>query len=262
MTRLLLALAIGLSCASAIASDSVPKQLPPEQEAAAIRSAEATGLAMYRHDHAAAVATDAAFELPAFKSDNRVKGWVTEEHQGEIIVTFVDQTPSALYRVVVSKDGLAGPVMALKPAAPLNDYERGAVTARATALTLKFRPCSSSYNIVVLPNTGKPGDWVVYLLPGTTKNNVVPIGGTYRVDVSGSTIISQRSFTHTCIALQTVPNEVALMITHLLDPVPTEAHVFWSLWAKLPMYVATPPNGTIWLVDHGKIKLVQRKPGG
>ena len=49
------------------------------------------------------------------------------------------------------------------------------------------------------------------------------------------------------------------MITHLLDPIPTEAHVFWSLWARKPMYVATPPNGTIWVVDDGKIKLVERK---
>jgi len=54
--------------------------------------------------------------------------------------------------------------------------------------------------------------------------------------------------------------EGALMITHLLDPIPTEAHVFWSIWAHKPLYVATPPNGTIWVVEGSKIRLVERKP--
>lgn len=31
----------------------------------------------------------------------------------------------------------------------------------------------------------------------------------------------------------------AMMITHILDPVPTEAHVHCSLWADTPMYVST-----------------------
>ena len=30
-----------------------------------------------------------------------------------------------------------------------------------------------------------------------------------------------------------------MMITHILDPVPTEAHVHCSLWADTPMYVST-----------------------
>jgi hypothetical protein len=86
---------------------------------------------------------------------------------------------------------------------------------------------------------------------------VVPIGGTYRLETSGSSVISQRGFTRSCIALQSDTSAVGLMITHLLDPVPTEAHVFWSLWASKPMYVATP-DGTLWIVEGGKIGLVER----
>lgn len=123
-----------------------------------------------------------------------------------------------------------------------------------------IEPCSKNYNSVVLPSGATPGtDWNVYLLPGTTKHNVVPIGGTYRMEIDGAKVVSQRGFTRTCIALQSEPEAVGLMITHLLDPIPTEVHVFWSLWAKKPIYVATPPNGTIWIVDGNKIGLVERK---
>jgi len=198
--------------------------------------------------------------LRQFKKDKRVRGWVTEEQQDGIVVTFIDQTPAALYRISVSKEGVAGPVAALEEPAPLTVYEFGAATARAVALASKFEPCSENYNSVVLPSAGAHGaNWVVYLLPGTTKHNVVPVGGTYRMEVNGSKVISQRGFTRTCIALQADPEAVGLMITHLLDPIPTEAHVFWSMWAKKPIYVATPPEGTIWIVDGDKISLVERK---
>lgn len=260
MFRCIFAIALAVSLFTASAEEPLPKELPKDQEAAAIQSAETTGLAIYRHDQAAAVATDAALKLRAFKKNKRVNGWITEEQQGQIVVTFIDQTPAALYRVTVSKDGIAGPVTALESPTQLTAYESGAAAARSFALASKFQPCSNSYNSVVLPSADLPGkNWVVYLLPGTTKNNVVPIGGTYRIETNGSTIISQRGFTRTCIALQTSPKAAALMITQLLDPIPTEAHVFWSLWAKKPIYVATPPNGTVWVVEGNKIRLVERK---
>ena len=260
MLRYMLATALAASFSIASAEESLPTELPEEQEAAAIQLAEATGLAIYRHDHAAAVATDAALKLRAFKRDKRVNGWLTEEQQGQIVVTFIDQTPAALYRVTVSADGVPGQVTALDTPTQLTAYESGAATARSAALASGFQPCSKNYNSVVLPTADPSGNsWVVYLLPGTTKNNVVPIGGTYRVETNGSIVAGQRGFTRTCIALQTDPKAVGLMITHLLDPIPTEAHVFWSLWAKKPIYVATPPNGTVWAVDGNKIRLVERK---
>jgi len=258
MIRHIFAVALAFCTATAFADEPLPSELAPVQEAAALKAAEITGSTIYRHDQAATAATDAALKLRQFGKDKRVNGWITEEQPGQIVVTFVDQTPAALYRVVVSNDGVAGPVTALEAPAALTPYETGAAAARAVASGAKFQPCSENYNSVVLPSSN--GSWVVYLIPGTTKNNVVPIGGTYRVDVRGSNIVSQRGFTRTCITLQNERNAVGLMITHLLDPIPTEAHVFWSLWAKKPIYVVTAPNGTIWLVDGNKIKLVERKP--
>ena len=262
MSRYLLPLVLAVCCLSVSAEEPLPKELPLDQEATALRSAESTGLSIYLHDRAAAAATD-AINHGQFKGDKRVRGWVTQEQQGQIVVTFIDQTPAALYRVAVSSNGVAGPVTALENPTPLTSYESGAAVARAAALASPYRPCAATYNSVVLPlPSATSNSWAVYLLPGTTQNDVVPIGGSYRFTVSGSKIISQRGFTKTCIALHTGPNVAGLMITHLLDPIPTEAHVFWSLWAKKPIYVATPPNGTIWDVEGNEIKLVERKATG
>ncbi len=207
MTRLILSLTLFASSLAASADDSLPKELPPEHEVPALLSAETTGLAIYRHDQAAAVATDAALKVRSFKKDKRVNGWITEERQGNVVVTFVDKTPVALYRVSVS-NGIAGSLETLETPAPLTAYETGAATARQAALASKFEPCSKSYNSVVLPSP-TDGKWLVYLIPGTTKNNVVPIGGTYRMEIVGSDVVSQRGFTRTCISLQTDPRAAA-----------------------------------------------------
>jgi len=137
-------------------------------------------------------------------------------------------------------------------------FESGAAAARTLAMDSGFEPCSDKYNSVVLPDNNVPNNWIVYLLPGTTKKNIVPIGGTYRIATDGKTVISRRGFTRTCIALQNDARAVGLMITHLLDPTPTEAHVFWGLWSGKSLYVATPPHGTMWEVASGKIRLVAR----
>ena len=255
-------IAIGLCCLAVSADEPLPQELPPDQETAALKAAETTGLIIFRHDQAAAVATDAALLLPQFKKDARVRGWITEEQTDQILVTFIDQTPAALYRASVSRDGVIGPVVALETPAALTSYEAGAATARATAMASKFQPCSERYNTVVLPlphSDAPENSWVVYLIPGTTNANVVPMGGMYRLEVNGTNIISMRGFTRSCIALQNDPKSVALVVSHLLDPIPTEAHVFWSTWAKKPLYIATPPNGTIWAVEGGKIRLIERK---
>ena len=101
------------------AAESVPQELPPQDEQAALRSAEAMGLTIYKHDHAAAVATDALGALGILKSDKRGRGWITESQGEGILVTFIsgdaNEVPQALYRVSVSKEGeVTGPPQELK----------------------------------------------------------------------------------------------------------------------------------------------------
>lgn len=227
----------------------------------ALEASERLGRAIYRHDRAAAVATDALLATPEI--DARINGWVTERRGDDIVVTFIGTgdgaEPAAFYRATVSGSGaLAEPISVLEPTMALTPFEAGAMAARAAALSSGFEPCTASYNTVVLPADASSGDrWTVYLLPGSTRRDVVPIGGTYRVEVQAGTVVSKRAFTRSCIALQPTARSVAMMITHVLDPMPTEAHVFWSLWADKPMYVATAPNGAFWSITDGSIQPVE-----
>jgi hypothetical protein len=262
MIRILLAATFAFACMSLRAEEALPAALPPAEEASALVSAQSVGVALYRHDRAAWVATDAARAVPQFKEDRRVNGWITEQSGSDIVVTFLDATPAALYRVSVT-DGKAGPVLALEAPTPLSAYEAGAAAARSLAIRTPFQLCSKDYNPVVLPGSTPAEDWVVYLIPGTTKSTVVPIGGAYRFAVKDSRVVSQRGFTRSCIDLENGPRAVGLFITHVLDSVPTEVHVFWSLVTRKPIYVATAPAGSIWMVHGGKIMLSERKsPGG
>ena len=260
-----------LACPSLVlAQQDVPVPMDDARIAQAILDAEATGRAIYLHDQAAAVASDAVMELKAFRQDGkqgRLGGWITEQRDEGIVVTFLssDAVPRARYRVTVSSEGrVMGDVEALTEPAALTPHELGAARARNTAANAEFAPCSRNYNTVVLPGPREGGGWIAYLLPGTTKHGVIPICGSYRLDMDATGLerLKQRSFTKTCIALES-PSEdkaretVAVMITHLLDPAPTEVHVFWSLWSRTPMFVVTSEGN--WLIEEGKITLKERR---
>jgi len=258
-----------LACSSlALAQEDAPAPMDDAQVAQAILDAEATGRAIYLHDQAAAVATDAVMELKRFRQEGKrgaLAGWITEQRDEGIVVSFLssEPVPRTKYRVTVASDGrVVGKVDALPEPVALTDYEQAAARARATAVTAKFEPCSQTYNTVVLRDRREGGGWTAYLLPGTTKHGIVPIGGSYRLDLdaAGEKIVGQRGFTRTCIALESPRDAVAIMITHLLDPVPTEVHVFWSVWARKPMYVGTSQGS--WKIENGRIALMSRREGG
>lgn len=255
---LLLAAGSEFACLSAAAHGAPPAPALSPAQAAAIRAAEKTGRAIFIRDHAAAVATDAAMELPSFREDRRIRGWVTEKQGNTVVVTFIDKTPAALYRVTVSDAGhVIGKVSQFALAEALSPYESDAVAARIAAQRMRIKPCARRYNYVVLPRGSvATNEWTVYLLPATRRQGVIPIGGTYRFEVDGTTVRSHRTFTHSCIALDNDPRASALIFSHLMDPTPTEVHVFWNLWGHKTMYVVTTDDGDVWELDKGRIRLV------
>jgi hypothetical protein len=257
------------------AADSVPQELPPQEEQAALRSAEATGLTIYKHDHAAAVATDAVGALGILKSDKRLRGWITESQGEGILVTFIsgdtNEVPQALYRVSVSKEGeVTGPPQEFKVPQALTEFESRAAAARLFAAKYSFQPCAERYNTVVLPADSSPSpNWMAYLIPGTQDALRIPLGGAHRLelDATAEHLVNERGFTRSCVVLgdpkgdpkgEPKKRPVGLFATHLMDPVPTEIHVFWNLWAGIPLYISTPPNGTVWNLSNGHISLVKR----
>jgi hypothetical protein len=120
------------------------------------------------------------------------------------------------------------------------------------------------YNTVVLPAPLPGGPTLVYVLTPQTDNDTMPFGGHYLIEVSADGKASAlRPFTKSCISLPLRDKgkdaTVALTITHLLDPVPTEIHVFTSLSAHMPVFVLTTQNQLSWTVEGDRISPLDPK---
>jgi hypothetical protein len=249
-----------LFCLS-FAVQASPELTMSAEEQSAATEAERTGRAMFLHDRAAWVATDAMLAAyPKAPETAGGGGWITEESGADIIVTFYNRTPAAVYRITVAENGkVTGKVEEYTAPVALTPFEAGAAAAREVLSTASFDTCSKTYNTVVLPAADKQaGHWRGYLLPGTTVRGLVPIGGAHRFNIEGSAITARRSFTKSCLNLQDSANTKALYVTHLLDPTPTELHVFISLQTRKPLMMRTMSNGTAWLIAGGKISVMER----
>ncbi|MUV13660.1 hypothetical protein [Noviluteimonas gilva] len=255
MYRFLLALALAGACASAHAQDPAA---PTEQESEALATAASRGVALWRLERAATTADVVARDERKFRKDERVVGFVTREDGDAIVVTWVDATPAALYRVRVGVDGVAGELETLETPAALTPGETAEAKARAIAIPLVPPTCTDSYRTVALPVSD--ARWSVYLLPATAKAQSVPIGGSYRIDVADGKVASQHAYTKTCVALDTKPGTVATMVTSDFDAMPTDVHVFWQLWSRTPMYVSTQRG--LWAIQEGHATLLERPKTG
>jgi hypothetical protein len=115
-------------------------------------------------------------------------------------------------------------------------------------------------NTVVLPPLGPDEPILVYLLAPQPAANVYPMGGHYRFEVgSDGRVGGRRAFAKSCLAmparLEGKPEPVALTVSHLLDPVPTELHVFTSYAVRKPLFVAVPKPERVWVVRGDQIRL-------
>lgn len=240
---------------------AIPADLQP-----AVAAAEHTGRLLQRLDRAAWIATDEFMgDRQARKLRKSTRGWITEPTDTGTRVSFFDASdpPGRIYAVDVASSGVVGNAEASADAS-FTEAQLSLIRARQAAMQQAFLACSRDYNSVVY----RDGDAIrVYLMPGTTKQGVFPAGGhhLFVYDASGRTLQSQRDFTKSCIDLQGTPpsgvlekgdRPVGMMVTHLLDPQPTEVHVFISLNSASPLYVGTTENRYLWKVEKGRISLV------
>lgn len=257
-------LASALLCAIAChpvyaAADATPQRIPDALQAG-VEQAQSIGRQLFRLDRAAWVATDTMLADPGQRAaSNTVRGWITRERDVGVDTSFYNgqDPPRPVYSVTVESsgrsEGHASPVDAVFDATEL-----AMIRARTAAMSQPFLKCAHRYNSVVYPQA----DGVhVYLMPGTTQTGVHPAGGhhLFVYDHHGEQLRSQRAFTRGCIDLGEAGQEqqtAGFFVTHLLDPHPTQIHVFISLAASVPLYVATPGVAARWKVDNGVISLL------
>jgi hypothetical protein len=262
-----LLLLAGLSSASPAPSTTVVAR--PAAQLAAVADAERLGRDIYDFDQAAWGSTDALLAAIPDPSAAGVRGWIVEREPAGTIAIFFGLNGSKPYKVFIAhmqgKTVLSSHVMDANDDRNMTTLERRMVEARIIALTpdtlkkINFRPCSNALvNSVVLPPATADAPVPVYILTPQSTMASFPIGGHYRVDIAADgSIAASRPFAKSCIVMDRAnmpENSKMFVLTHLLDPQPTEIHVWLSLVAGLPLAVATLPAGDVWTVANGAIK--------
>jgi len=236
----------------------------------AVQTALDRGALLYLYDEAAWQGTD---DLKARFAQllPQVGGYVVSGEQADVELTFYDKAKSkALFRAKFSNGKMVSSGPPAADRAALMPVEQRLVAARAIALKAfedaKVGMCAKSTpNVALLPPKLPTGPVRVYLMTPRTSMKSLPMGGHFEVDVSANGKAGAvRAFTKSCLEMSLAGDgkgqPKALMMSHLLDPTPTEIHVFSSLTGKIPIYVVTTANQKLWVVEGSRIRLLPNEP--
>ena len=227
------------------------------------------GALLYLYDEAAWHGSD---ELTEHHKDlvAAAHGYVVSGTQDDTQLVFYDETKTrAIFRAAYHNERLAssGPPSAERAA--LTDLERQLIAARDKAIAAfvaaDVKTCAKARpNISLLPPDRPGGPIIAYLMTPRTSMQSLPLGGHYSVEIrSDGSTGPVRHFTNACAELALVEKgkrPEALLMTHLLDPVPTEIHVFSSMTGHIPIYVSTTSNGLLWAVHGSDIHYIESRP--
>lgn len=251
----------------AIASPAPAQQSVEAQVAANM----ARGDLLYAYDQSAWHVTDAALKAIPKESMPLLRGYVvTPAHDG-YRTTFYGGEPGRHFRVYTAvwvNRSIARPeVFEPNQRVPVTTDEERLIGAKTLALGSlgELQKCSNGkLNSAVVPGATPQDPVSVYILTPSTRPNAMPMGGHHRIDVKDGVVVSKRKFTNSCIELEKPRaskkqgQPVAMVITHLLDPVPTEIHAFAVHSVGLPMYVGMP-DGSMYSVELDQGRAVARK---
>jgi hypothetical protein len=204
-----------------------------------------------------------------------ITGWIAEPEGNAVTVTFYaagadGAAPVAVYRGsvlgtrVVSRETYVSPEG--RPA--LTALQRRMAAARHVAEGTDHHACGADeFNYFVVPPTTPEGPIDVYQMSPQSQRGHFPIGGHFKttVNVDGS-IAATRGFTNSCLDVATVdpapgaqPEPIA--VTHLLDPLPTEVHVFLAIWTRHPLVVVAGDPQRLFAVTDDRIAEIPRGAG-
>ncbi len=213
------------------------------------------GTDIFRYDQAAWHTTDAMVEDIGDPAKVGIRGWVIDEIDGTLKVIYF-RVDDGVYRPAYSAsyDGntVGARMVHGADSDPLEPRLVEQAEARLAPSDFQFMRCSKqAFNTVVLPS-GKPngGHYVYYLVPQPDLETIA-FGGNYRFEVVDGKVIADRTFTRSCISLGAAAGSkgeklAAMTISHLLDPVPTELHVFAVYTARIPIFVLTTDSNLLW----------------
>lgn len=231
---------------------------------AELQAALDIGHQLFVHERAQAAAESAGRKLRGFRRDRRVQGVLSVSIGEEIQLEYVGVEEGAtlvFYRARSDGDGRVDALARLTPPEPLAAARESAWQARTRAQQYPMARCWDDIRIVVLPAwTGEPGVLSAYVLAKPDRSGTAPIGGNYRLDVAGNgAILRHRAFAKGCIELRSEQIGEGMIVTHALDPHPTEIHVLAQRRMRTPLYVVAVESGMIWSIEPERIRLVRER---
>ena len=198
-----------------------------------------------------------------------ITGWIAEPEGNGVAVTFYadgDAGPAAVYRANVLGGRVQGREVHLAGARPpLNPIQARMAAARAATAGLDHRVCGGSdFNALVVPPTTPDGPIDVYQISPQSARGRFPIGGHYKTIVAADgSVAASRGFTNACIdaaAADPAPGAqpAPIAVTHLMDELPTEIHVFLSIWTGHPLVVVAGDPQRLFAVTPDRIAEIPR----
>jgi len=254
-----------MTCAIALVASPLAATLAPvvahaqiaPADQAAIDLALSRGQTLYAYDQAAWHGTDDMLARIR-KPEKILGGYIVDGPAATPTLIFFDQNaadPHAVY-VAQFRDNklVSSRVLGDKDDRTLSPERKAMIAARAKGIAAwqaaKPLYCSRSQpNVAVLPPERPGGPYLVYVMTPQSDNGVWPFGGHFRVEVNADgSIGASRSFTRSCLDVPRAPKgAVGMLVTHLLDSVPTEIHVFTAIAARMPVVVATSDKRQWWV---------------
>jgi hypothetical protein len=262
MRLILAALAAALLTVPA-AAQTAPAAAPADQEAR-LRAIGERGRLLFDLDRAAWVATDDMMKKIRDPARAGVKGYVVErDGRGFLVTFFGGDLPVAMYVARVAGGRVeSGRLLSDAERVALTPLQTRLAAARSAAAASGLQPCTpGGFNAAVIPPDTLEAPIELYLTSPQTQADVLPFGGHFLLTIAADgRIQSVRKFTTACLNMEKPRGggrrgqPVALLVTHLLDPVPTEIHVFMSLSAGMPLFVGAGDPPQLWAVEGDKIR--------
>jgi len=198
-----------------------------------------------------------------------ISGWIAEPEGNGVAVTFyadTDAGPAAVYRANILGGRVQGRDVHLAGQRPaLNPIQARMAAARAATAGLDHQVCGGSdFNAFVVPPATPDGPIDVYQISPQSARGRYPIGGHYKTTIAADgSVAASRGFTNACLdanvaapAAGARPEPIA--VTHLLDPLPTEVHVFLSIWTGHPLVVVAGDPQRLFAVTPDRIAEIPR----
>jgi hypothetical protein len=247
-----------ISAPSALAETNDTPNAQVDELQPAIDEAIRRGALIYLYDQAAWHSTDAMVAAIKHPEKTGIKGWIVlNAERGAKVIYYAkdDQGLYAVYSAIwTGAKIIEGTVYTLNEREALSPEEVRIANIFQSMPKDGIWTCSKeNFNIVTLPREVPEGIDSIYILTPPSAQGVYPAGGHNRVDMKDGSFVSRRPFSKGCLDLGGAETgkggAVAFMVTHMLDPTPTEIHVFTALAADKPIYVATTSNNRTWEVN-------------